>query len=101
MRSLWTLIAVIHIAALNGQSQPPVPPSPPAVTPPTLPYLPLVIVNNTGLPPDQVNFIIKGFTLPGDGPLTSAILSFNTDTGVGTLVPLSAGDNTNNYSLSL
>jgi len=91
---------------------PPIPPIPvpPAPTPPPNPaapnfdhsgYLPFSIVNNSGVSSDDVFVIVQGKNMAGD----LSFVQFTTGGvgvgGVGTLIPISLGDNGMNYARAL
>jgi hypothetical protein len=78
----------------------PVNPTPPPnpLPPPFMPgFLPIVIVNNSSLPDDEVHVVVTGKTETDD---TQCFMQIS-GSGVGTLVIASPGENALQYSLTL
>ncbi|MCH9627946.1 MAG: hypothetical protein S4CHLAM2_15950 [Chlamydiales bacterium] len=84
--------------ALNcGQGSTPQPPPNPPPPPFQNQLLPIVLVNNSGLPDDQVYVLITGNV---EGTSDQVFLDVD-GAGIGTLVPAVLGDNGNNYAVTL
>jgi hypothetical protein len=72
-------------------SRPPRPPAPPFVTG----LLPIILVNHSGLPDDQVYIVVTGKDVSDANQI---FLQINTSTGVGTLHNVMVGENATSYS---
>lgn len=109
-RWIW-VVAALQMACsswpslLNAQTRapanPPTPPPPTQLTPDGNPYLPIVIVNDSGHSPSEVNFVIKGLDLPAPSTTPVVIDYTGPSFPYGVRTPVSVGQNTNTYSLNL
>ena len=92
-------LAAANLATPCSAVNPDVPPDPPPVPPPISGYLPVVIVNNSGLPDDEVFVVVTG----ADPVVTTTqvFLGINTSTGIGTRVTAATGQNATMFTVSL
>lgn len=89
MKWLFTLLTFLSFTFLHAQTlSPPInPPPPPFLPPPNDILLPIVLINNSGMPDEQVYIVVTGVDLnPGPGLNSQAFVSFSA--GIGTLKDL-------------
>ena len=84
--------------SFNPNPYNPVPPPNPPAPPFKTELLPVILVNDSGLPDDQV-FVVM--TAKDQATQTQGFIQIDASSGVGTLVTANPGDNALNYSLSL
>lgn len=88
------LDATVGLAGGGNMPIPPVPPNPPP--PVFIPgFLPLVLVNNSGFPDNEVYFLITGKNLSS----VNCWGQINTTNGVVTLQPVQNGDNSTSFMI--